>query len=171
MSDTPNSTPAATPSSSPSATGPTRPCIDIPISAAPRCLNNNAMFVPSADPNANANPAVIATDSQRAHSDEERRSARCASAIVLANSECMGRKCGKLRDALSEPRLFSLSGRCLPIRRAERRLAVATAAMKARTNTGANGGTVVAPESVSMEFLIVEDNGGHFHWTLLDRDG
>ncbi len=48
---------------------------------------------------------------------------------------------------------------------------MATAAMKARANTGATGGTVVAPESVSMEFLIVEDNGGHFHWTLLDRDG
>jgi uncharacterized protein YegP (UPF0339 family) len=48
---------------------------------------------------------------------------------------------------------------------------MATAALKARGNTGGNGGTVVAPESVSMEFLIVEDNGGHFHWTLLDRDG
>jgi uncharacterized protein YegP (UPF0339 family) len=48
---------------------------------------------------------------------------------------------------------------------------MATAAMKARANTGANGGTVVAPESVSMEFLIVEDNGGNYHWTLLDRDG
>ena len=22
-----------------------------------------------------------------------------------------------------------------------------------------------------MEFLIVEDNGGDYHWTLLDRDG
>jgi uncharacterized protein YegP (UPF0339 family) len=48
---------------------------------------------------------------------------------------------------------------------------MATAAMKVRANTGANGGTVVAPEPVSMEFLIVEDNGGHFHWTLLGRDG
>jgi uncharacterized protein YegP (UPF0339 family) len=48
---------------------------------------------------------------------------------------------------------------------------MATAAMKARANTAANGGTVVAPESVSMEFLIAEDNGGDFHWTLLDRDG
>jgi uncharacterized protein YegP (UPF0339 family) len=48
---------------------------------------------------------------------------------------------------------------------------MATAAMKARANTAANGGTVVAPESVSMEFLIVEDNGGRFHWTLLNRDG
>ena len=24
---------------------------------------------------------------------------------------------------------------------------------------------------VSMEFLIVEDNGGEYHWTLLDPDG
>ena len=48
---------------------------------------------------------------------------------------------------------------------------MATAAMKARANTGANGGTVVAPGSVSMEFLIIEDNGGNYHWTLLDRDG
>jgi len=48
---------------------------------------------------------------------------------------------------------------------------MATAAMKARAHPGANGGTVVAPESVSMEFIIVEDNGGHYHWTLLDRDG
>jgi uncharacterized protein YegP (UPF0339 family) len=48
---------------------------------------------------------------------------------------------------------------------------MATAAMKARANAGANGGAATAPESVSMEFLIVEDNGGHFHWTLLDRDG
>jgi uncharacterized protein YegP (UPF0339 family) len=48
---------------------------------------------------------------------------------------------------------------------------MATAAMKARANTGANGGTVVAPESVTMEFLIVEDNAGHYHWTLLDHNG
>jgi uncharacterized protein YegP (UPF0339 family) len=48
---------------------------------------------------------------------------------------------------------------------------MATAAMKARANAGANGGTVAARESASMEFLIVEDNSGHFHWTLLDRDG
>jgi uncharacterized protein YegP (UPF0339 family) len=48
---------------------------------------------------------------------------------------------------------------------------MATAAMKARANTGATGAAVVAPESVSMEFLVVEDNGGNYHWTLLDRDG
>jgi uncharacterized protein YegP (UPF0339 family) len=44
-------------------------------------------------------------------------------------------------------------------RRAERRSAMATATKKARTN------------AVPMEFLIDEDNGGEYHWTLLDRDG
>ena len=48
---------------------------------------------------------------------------------------------------------------------------MATATKKARAVTGANRGTVVASESVSMEFLIVEDNGGDYHWTLMDRDG
>jgi uncharacterized protein YegP (UPF0339 family) len=48
---------------------------------------------------------------------------------------------------------------------------MATAAMKGRAHAGANGGAATAPQSVSMEFRIVEDNGGHFHWTLLDRDG
>src|SRR5947209_11391639 len=65
--------------------------------------------------------------------------------------------------ALSEPRLFSLSGR--PIRSEEQRggRPLATATTKGRSNRGAT--------SVSMEFLIVKDNGGDFHWTLLDRDG
>jgi hypothetical protein len=40
---------------------------------------------------------------------------------------------------------------------------MATATTKGRSNRGAT--------SVSMEFLIVKDNGGDFHWTLLDRDG
>ena len=48
---------------------------------------------------------------------------------------------------------------------------MATAAMKSRAHTGANGGTALTPESMSMEFLIVEDNGGNYHWTLLDGDG
>jgi uncharacterized protein YegP (UPF0339 family) len=49
---------------------------------------------------------------------------------------------------------------------------MATATKKARaTTTHASRGAVVASESVSMEFLIVEDNGGDYHWTLLDRDG
>jgi uncharacterized protein YegP (UPF0339 family) len=48
---------------------------------------------------------------------------------------------------------------------------MATATTKARATTGANRGALVASDSVSMEFLIVEDNGGDYHWTLLDRDG
>ena len=39
---------------------------------------------------------------------------------------------------------------------------MATATTKVRADRDAT--------SVSMEFLIVEDNGGDFHWTLLDRD-
>jgi uncharacterized protein YegP (UPF0339 family) len=47
---------------------------------------------------------------------------------------------------------------------------MATAAMKARSNTRDNGGAAIAPELV-MRFLIVEDNSGDHHWRLLDRDG
>jgi hypothetical protein len=36
---------------------------------------------------------------------------------------------------------------------------MATATKKARTN------------AVPLEFLIDEDNGGEYHWTLLDHDG
>jgi uncharacterized protein YegP (UPF0339 family) len=48
---------------------------------------------------------------------------------------------------------------------------MATAAKKARAKVPAACGTQAASESVSMEFLIVEDNGGEYHWTLLDREG
>ena len=48
---------------------------------------------------------------------------------------------------------------------------MATATKKARAATGATNGAVVASDSVSMEFLVVEDNGGDYHWTLIDRDG
>lgn len=48
---------------------------------------------------------------------------------------------------------------------------MATATKKARAITSANRGAVAAPDSVSMEFLIDEDNSGDYHWTLLDRDG
>ena len=46
---------------------------------------------------------------------------------------------------------------------------MATATKNVPATTGATGGAVA--ESVSMEFLIIEDNGGDYHWTLLDRDG
>ena len=48
---------------------------------------------------------------------------------------------------------------------------MATATKKARATTGAHRGATGASRSASMEFLIVEDNGGDYHWTLLDRDG
>jgi hypothetical protein len=48
---------------------------------------------------------------------------------------------------------------------------MATATKMARAATGATRGAVVASDSVSMEFLVVEDNGGDYHWTLMDRDG
>jgi hypothetical protein len=47
---------------------------------------------------------------------------------------------------------------------------MATATKKARAATGAAHGAA-ASDSVSMEFLVVEDNGGDYHWTLMDRDG
>jgi uncharacterized protein YegP (UPF0339 family) len=48
---------------------------------------------------------------------------------------------------------------------------MATATKKARATTGSQRGATGASGSASMEFLIVEDNGGDYHWTLLDRDG
>jgi len=45
---------------------------------------------------------------------------------------------------------------------------MATATKHARTTASR---ARVAPKSMSMEFLIVEDNGGDYHWTLVDRDG
>jgi uncharacterized protein YegP (UPF0339 family) len=48
---------------------------------------------------------------------------------------------------------------------------MATATQKARATKGAPRGAAVTSDSASMEFVIVEDNGGDYHWTLLDRDG
>jgi uncharacterized protein YegP (UPF0339 family) len=48
---------------------------------------------------------------------------------------------------------------------------MATATKKARATAVAHRGAVGASGSASMEFLIVEDNGGDYHWTLVDRDG
>jgi uncharacterized protein YegP (UPF0339 family) len=56
-----------------------------------------------------------------------------------------------------------------PVRRAERRLAMATATKKARiAEHDIAGGT---SEAASMQFLIFEDNGGDYGWTLLDPNG
>jgi hypothetical protein len=48
---------------------------------------------------------------------------------------------------------------------------MATATSKARAAAGTTRGAVRASDSVSMEFLVVEDNGGDYYWTLMDRDG
>ena len=48
---------------------------------------------------------------------------------------------------------------------------MATATRKGRTPTGASLGAEGTSQPASMEFLIVEDNGGKYHWTLLDREG
>lgn len=48
---------------------------------------------------------------------------------------------------------------------------MATATKKARATQGINRRALIASGSVPMEFLIVEDNAGDYHWTLLDRDG
>jgi hypothetical protein len=46
---------------------------------------------------------------------------------------------------------------------------MATATQNGRTLTSARRGAEGASESA--EFLIVEDNGGKYHWTLLDGEG
>lgn len=48
---------------------------------------------------------------------------------------------------------------------------MATATKKARTKTHTGRVTLAASESVPMQFVIVEDNAGDYHWTLLDREG
>ena len=48
---------------------------------------------------------------------------------------------------------------------------MATATKQGRAPRGASRGREAASESASMEFLIVEDNGGKYQWTLLDREG
>jgi len=47
---------------------------------------------------------------------------------------------------------------------------MATATKKARAMTGANPAAKGKFAPSSMEFLVVEDNGGKYHWTLLDRE-
>lgn len=48
---------------------------------------------------------------------------------------------------------------------------MATAIKNAHAATGATDGAAAGSESVPVEFLIVEDNAGDYHWTLQDRDG
>jgi uncharacterized protein YegP (UPF0339 family) len=66
--------------------------------------------------------------------------------------------------------LFSLSERH-SVRRAERRLAMATATKNARAadHVVRGGGAVSKPRS--MEFVTFEDNGGRYHWTIVAGNG
>lgn len=48
---------------------------------------------------------------------------------------------------------------------------MATATTQARATTGANRGAVLGSQLAPMKFLIVEDNGGAYHWTLVDQEG
>jgi uncharacterized protein YegP (UPF0339 family) len=48
---------------------------------------------------------------------------------------------------------------------------MATATKQARTSRRPSRGALVATDSVPMQFLIFEDNGGDHYWTLQDRDG
>jgi uncharacterized protein YegP (UPF0339 family) len=48
---------------------------------------------------------------------------------------------------------------------------MATATQNGRIPKGVRRGAERASQSASMEFLVVEDNGGKYHWTLLDHEG
>jgi hypothetical protein len=50
-------------------------------------------------------------------------------------------------------------------------LAMATATKNARSKRHVAGGSRDVSESPSMEFLIVEDNGGRYHWDIVDGGG
>jgi uncharacterized protein YegP (UPF0339 family) len=47
---------------------------------------------------------------------------------------------------------------------------MATATHKARTATRGKGDPLPASASISMEFVIFEDNGGAYRWSLLGGD-
>jgi uncharacterized protein YegP (UPF0339 family) len=57
------------------------------------------------------------------------------------------------------------------VRRAERRSAMATATKQSRAARQLAGRALDARMPASMEFLIFEDNGGSYHWTIVARDG
>ena len=48
---------------------------------------------------------------------------------------------------------------------------MATATQNGRTPTSGSRRAEGASESAPMEFLIAEDNGGKYHWTLLNGEG
>src|SRR5437763_12793418 len=56
------------------------------------------------------------------------------------------------------------------VRRAERRSAMATATKQSRAARQLAGRALDARMPASMEFLIFEDNGGSYHWTIVAGD-
>jgi uncharacterized protein YegP (UPF0339 family) len=75
----------------------------------------------------------------------------------------------------TSPELFSLFER-FSVRRAERRLAMATATRKPHAGRQVAAKQVASvavglSESGSMEFLVFRDNGGDYHWAIVTGDG
>src|SRR5947209_18318482 len=78
---------------------------------------------------------------------------------------------GKLVGALSELLALLAFRATFSVRRAERRSAMATATKQSRGARQLTGLALDARVPASMEFLIFEDNGGSYHWTIVARDG
>lgn len=73
--------------------------------------------------------------------------------------------------ALSEPLALLASRATSPVRRAERRLAMATANKKSRASKQRARPLAHINGPAPMEFLIFEDNSASYHWTILAGDG
>src|SRR5690348_9649253 len=58
-----------------------------------------------------------------------------------------------------------------PVRRAERRLAMATAIKKSRAAGRVPRRAPQVRVSEPMEFLVLQDNGGEYHWRIVAADG
>src|SRR5205085_11693201 len=78
---------------------------------------------------------------------------------------------GKLVGALSELLALLASRATFSVRRAERRSAMATATKQSRAARQLARRALDARMPVSMEFLIFEDNGGDYHWTIVAGAG
>lgn len=73
--------------------------------------------------------------------------------------------------ALSEPLALLASRATSPVRRAERRLAMATANKKSRASKQLARPPARIHDPAAMEFLIFEDNSGSYRWSILAGDG
>jgi uncharacterized protein YegP (UPF0339 family) len=73
--------------------------------------------------------------------------------------------------ALSEPLALLAFRAAFALRRAERRLAMATAAKKSPVSRRPARRPLDEQTGSSMSFVIFEDNGGSYHWKILAGDG